>query len=1023
MNRFSRAREYSKPVSPFDMDFIGKAMAYKQNKVDANKALIQDTIDNIMSLTIDKPEARDYLYNRVEQLVTNVNAYSGSDLSNDNVARNISAYINNALDDTVLNAYAGTMEGRKTEQYYDQLQRDDPDRYNERNKAFDMAPYYRWIQDGKAGSRLAPLQISKYVDYSKEAQDVLKQMREAQKNGMEWQYPDPDNPGYFITKKIDRMTPDEVQQAVYNSLGQDAHKQIFIDGWYMANTQPELFTPEALNQYVSGVNGDYDRSKAVITAQMAGAVGNSERYDELRRSYDLLDARRTEFNNKARQIFSSGNREEMGAFMVENNFLRGMGQTWSYDKSSVKMETDPSYWSKKNYERNLANDQVNAAKIAADLKLRERTLEMNERKTASEIALNQSKIAANNAKIAREGGGGGPVNYSGVGVITDVETTGSQAPFTAEDYIQAKLNTYGSRIQESVGNILKDLTPENREALNAWIEDAKASGDPEYSGLSDEEMVVAYFDKNGGATNDMLTDGSALDSYSSIKDIQIQMDSPMKVIKSYDAYQEDVLAGAPEAVALYAQNNDIPVVYPNGTFGYTKDINNATVANALGLEFLDEVFGANVGVGVNPANLVPGVRFYSSIDAKKASSPAMSNLLSKISEMNGEHVTFNDVFMDAGENGWIIRPREEGEPYTVTMLRGLLDYKIANDRKDVVSGAADVVLNLLKPGSLAGTLGAALPKIFKSEENQVKDLVKKVSDPKVFADMAEAEVKIRTPKEHTVSKTDKPGSLKRQFYDKIRELYIASGTYESYGNALTKLRKDKIPFPDTVSLRESVNEDGTIGYTLVLHNDERNAIPISAETLAANNILIDNRDLIEAKDLERKVVDVNVGADTNTAYSKHLINMGIPGIASKMEIMNRMLDTHSDIFRRPPVEGEESSSSYIPTEVGEEAVAFSEGIDKFQVGAQGYVSNGVQGIKVFIYDGSQKSAEKTPIYQYTLDNIPYANETMKRLSVCPQYFVIKGADLALAKYKAGLARGTQAGKDDWNKFVNVVKKK
>lgn len=1040
MNRFSRAREYSKPVSPFDMNFIGQAMAYKQNKVDANRALIQDTIDTIMSMDIAKPEAKQYLYTRVQDMVNNVNSYRDSDLSNDGVARNISAYINNAIDDTVLNAYAGTMEGRKLEQYYDRQMLEDPEHYNERNKAFALAPFYKWQQDGNPGSRLAPLQVSNYVDYNKQAQDVLKQMREAQKNGMEWQYPDPNDTGYMITKKIDKMTPAEVQQAIYNSMSPEARKQIYIDGWYMANTQPDSFTPEALSNYVSGINGDYDRNKAALRAQMAGAVGDSQRYDELRNSYDLLDEQRTAFNNQARQIFSSGNIEQMGAFMVENNFLRGMGQTWSYDKSSIKMENDPSYWNRMNYQQRLVEDQRNAAKIAVDLKLKEtkisadikakeRSLNIQEQLAAADMGLKQSQIelnAAKAAKLAKEGKGGGKTgangltDYSGLGVVTDAELSKMGDGITAEDYVQGRINQFSSSIKDNVTKILTDIKPADREALNAWIEEAKSSGDPEYTGLSNEDMVVAYFDKNGGAANEMLTNGNALDSYSNIKDFQVQMDKPMKVIKEFDAYQNDVLSEAEDVILNMDENRKFPYISSNGEIwrdriGYLRGKEDFEqkkgryLANMLGYEYLNEISGLSANARFDAQRTLGiDVDVRKAIDVEKASKPAMTNLLNKIAEYNGEHVNFEDVFVDTEGKGWAIKSEEEGEPYTVKMLRDLWEYKLKDDEQTSLG-------NALK-GPLYGTISA-----LREGDDPVKDLVKRATDPKVFADLANEYVQERTPKKMTVSKKAEDKDEK-EFYDKLFGLYGAIGEADPYISSLSKFQKAKAKTPDSVSIMEDAMADGSIGYSIYINGDPSNRVPVPARTLAENGINIASDTFIKTKDLDLRKAKVNVGSNTNSVYSKHLINTGVGGIASKPEIMNTLLDSYPEIFRAPATDST-GVASYVPTPMGEEAIEMANGVDKFEVGAEGYTSNGVPGIKVYLYDASQKDEQKTPVYQYTLDGVEYANETLKRLSICPQYFVVKGYEMAIGTYKAGAARGTQAGKTDWDRMLKVVRKR
>lgn len=1039
MNRFSRAREYTPPKSPFDMNFIGQAMAYKQSKVDANRALIQDTIDNIMSLTIDKPEARDYLYQRVEQLVNNVNSYRTSDLSNDAVARNISSYVNTAMDDTVINAYAGTMEGRKMEQYYDRLMMEDPEKYNEANKAFAMSPYYNWLRDGKAGSRLAPLQVSNYVNYTKEAEDVIKQMQKAREGGMEWQYPDPENDGYMITKKIDQMTPDEVEQAIYNSLSPGARKQMYVDGWYMANTRPESFSEEGFNGYVSTVNSGYDRKKAALTAQMAGATG--ERYDELRRSFDILEQRRGQFNNQARQIYSSGDRAQMGAFMVENNFLQGMSQTWSYDKSSRKMEKDPAYWEKRKYELDLKKLEVDAAYKAEQAKNAAEELRIKKSTAEADIRLKDAQAQ----KALKEAGGKSGAG-SNMGVTFDAEAEYSEKkPGTLT---QARLNTAQKAIDESTRNLINQLSKEGVESIGAWMEEAKASGDPKYDGLSDQEMFVTYFDENGGATNSYLANGSALDEYRSIVDARNEMDRPMKVLKKFDEYQSDVMSMLPEAALEYARNNPFLYVRSHGT--YLADLvdfdanrpsglsDEEVIANVVADKYLDEIYGTDIGFTTTPDPLtsfgalgipVPRITLKEGIDIEKASTPEMAGVLNKISNILGESAKLEDVFMDTGEYGWIVKPEKKEELKTTKIIRGLIAARSSGSGSGagfyvdsyikhlkILGGAgAKGIANLLPGGAAIGMVADAVSRVIASND-PVSEIIKRAADPNVLAEIENENFKERTPKAKQLIKDSKEDKAE---YERWVNLYVGQVEAKGYATNMGKFAESKIKAPNVIAIQEVVADDGTIGYSMYMNGDKSTAVQVNKRTLDENGIIIDDRNLLSVKDLGLKTKKVSVASEDNRNYARALSNMGIRGVATKTEIMNTLLDSHPEIMRENNVD---ESGSYVPTQIGQEAVVAAHGVDAFEVGLEGFTAGGVPGLRVYLYDASKGESSKVPVYQYVIDGVEYANEAVERLEICPQYYVTLGYEHCLAEYKAGRARGVNTGKRNWNNLLRVAAK-
>lgn len=1004
MNRFSRAREYSKPVSPFDMNFIGQAMAYKQSRVDANKALIQDTIDNIMGMTIDKPEAREYLYGRVEQLVNNVNAYRNTDLSNDSVARNISSYINNAMDETVLNAYAGTMEGRKMEQYYDKLMLEDPERYNERNKAFAMAPYYRWLQDGKAGSRLAPLQVSNYVDYSKQAQDVLKQMREAQKGGMEWRYQDPDNPGYFITKNIDKMTADEVQQAVYNSMSPEARKQIYIDGWYMANTQPQAFTPEALNQYVSGINRDYDRDKAALRAQMAGAVGDKQRYEELRRSYDILDDRRTSFNNKARQIFSSGNIEDMGAFMVENNFLRGMGQTWAYDKSSTKMENDPSYWNKKRLEWDMSKAQIDAVYRKEDLNIRRERLGFEREELdfkreqlaldteykRSQIDLNRAKAMKTLSGVSDGNEGAGVGNYAGVGVSVNTVMDASGDLLPADKRVAAELKTYTDDRDKNVMNLTNALTPEAKSDVNAWISKAREESPGQYASLSDQEMVIKYFDENGGFANEYLQRNNALSYLQNAKRATRYLDAPLKIANEYQDYQAAMISDNKDRAAeIIANSDDIVVV---GYDGEIVPVSKAAylsggelLANALAEDFIINSSSIETNLGLFSSKPL----FLNRLDVDKVNSPSMVSYFKQISRLVGEDVSIDDIFVP-DETGRYYEI-SDSDSYVAKLMRGVSAMRAAGRKRPVGSqGIPRLPLNI------AG----------------VREIASLINNPSEFDSLSNKYINtLVTPLGQAVSEKAPAESAEREFYIDLHTLYsnIADP------GAVEKMEKNP---NKTAALASVVDPNtGSVAYGIYMNGDQRNMVAVDAATLKRSGIDIEATRKTPVDKMTPAYNSVKLAASTNDIYAEYISGLtGATGFASKTEIQNSLLDEYPNLLSISTPQG------LAATDFGREAINLVENIEKIGVGIEGYANGSSRGVRVSLYDNSKDESSRVPVYTFNIPGIEWGDTAQDWLDACPQYFVLQGLRNTLDEYRIGVGRGNLSAKSAWDSIYRITTK-
>lgn len=168
-SQYSILRQYAPYVSPYNIDLVKDVMMYKQQKVDAAREKIYTQVDYLMGQEIDKPEARAYMEDKMSGVIANINQkFKGMDLSSDGVTRAIQGEISSVLDDTVINAIAGTKEGRRMHKMLSDLQINNPELYSAANAYAALKPYNEWVNDGKAGSRLAPLRYTPYTDYNKE---------------------------------------------------------------------------------------------------------------------------------------------------------------------------------------------------------------------------------------------------------------------------------------------------------------------------------------------------------------------------------------------------------------------------------------------------------------------------------------------------------------------------------------------------------------------------------------------------------------------------------------------------------------------------------------------------------------------------------------------------------------------------------------------------------------------------------------------------------------------------------------
>ena len=142
-SQYSILRQYTPYVSPYNIDLIKDVTVYKQGKVDAAREKIYTQIDYLMGQEIDKAESRVYMEDKMANMIANINQkFKGVDLSSDGVARSIQGEISSVLDDTVINAIAGTKEGRRMQKEISAIRQNHPELYSPINEWYAMSPYY-----------------------------------------------------------------------------------------------------------------------------------------------------------------------------------------------------------------------------------------------------------------------------------------------------------------------------------------------------------------------------------------------------------------------------------------------------------------------------------------------------------------------------------------------------------------------------------------------------------------------------------------------------------------------------------------------------------------------------------------------------------------------------------------------------------------------------------------------------------------------------------------------------------------
>lgn len=486
-SQYSILRNYGKYVSPYNMDVMMQGMGYMQQKIDTNRQAINEYADYIINSDIIKPQDREYLQNRLNGLIQDVNnVYRKSNLASDGIARSIQARLGEALDTRVLNAIAGTREYRSFSQKIEDMKLNNPKQYSAINEAVALLPFYEWANDGQVGTRMNPIHYTPYTDYNEEMNKMMKDFVSLNK-GKKFSVPeivDGKPTGRMRDITVDEMSQSQIRSIAARSISQNAKAQMQIEGQYLAMTNPGMFsgmtTEQFVNKYVSG----FDAEESVLLAKLKGAEASPSAKVAIEASLqEVREQRRALVEEATSFIGNNMNPARAGEFIVRNEFLDGVSARWSYNNSSESYSADDYYFK------------------VRDLDFKER--EFSWRQKSKEIDQNLKL-----REIMTKEGGNSPGAFSGVMIeLEKVQPNVTPENIFDNQYIQNENNI-------SIGekDLISSLNPVDLRGIENDIQNNPSI----YPGGVNSENIMAWITNNGGGSSSVLSSPEMVGRYEAL---------------------------------------------------------------------------------------------------------------------------------------------------------------------------------------------------------------------------------------------------------------------------------------------------------------------------------------------------------------------------------------------------------------------------------------------------------------------------------------------------------------------------
>lgn len=855
-SQYSILRQYAPYVSPYNIDLVKDVMMYKQQKVDAAREKIYTQVDYLMGQEIDKPEARAYMEDKMSGVIANINQkFKGVDLSSDGVTRAIQGEISSVLDDTVINAIAGTKEGRRMHKMLSDLQINNPELYSAANAYAALKPYNEWVNDGKAGSRIAPLQYTPYTDYNKELKDRIDFISKLHK-GAKVQIPILDKDGYptgavqEVTK--DMLTPEQIASFALSGLSDKARQQMQVEAIYMVDSNPSLYSYDSVLGFMNKQISDKQRYVDALTADLSGLGSDPAKKEmvenEIKRAKSEIASMKSEFSRIDERIYDP----YLGAMkVIENNFINNAAASYAYDNSSFIIKADELYWKTKEYDQRerLANLNFEKWKIE---------FEYERNRDIAEFEYGKNKDEARIAKLMSSGAGaaGGRAGSRAmqVGVGTNSGGTISANPIETKNIsiseeTHKKFNKAYTDLVTSGSRLSTALGAENMKNIQAAISRNMMDETSGYKYLMDEEKLLKYIKGNGGLSNDMFDKlpmaerKAATDAYMQLNSAVDKMDIENDRIKKENKIYDNIVSEIANAIAQ--REGGKPEEY---------------IAYATALS-LNDILRKNRGT---VGDVESGVRYYG-----KGFSPA--DIVTIRKRVKNDGIDLSKVFERNSKSGRYF-------------------FKKYDDVKNSFSdGEEKVFFNALY--SISGMAGVGNHVV---SDINIANQITKVQDDGIN-EIRKEYLELYSP--NTVTYSTKLTSKEAGYREMgvLRDLFTKKMAEHPVGKS-----KSSSATIESFSLTESgIADNGEKTYSLVAnHTGEREEIDIVevSETELINNGIDPgiNTPSVDIGGYESGIIRPTFGSDTNMWYPKMLENSDISpayaSVSSMMKVLSDMIN-------------------------------------------------------------------------------------------------------------------------------------
>lgn len=352
-------------VSQVPVDDYVRVGMIKQQQYNAGVEKVQGYIDSVAGLEVIKPEQKDYLYQRINNIRQEVGKVVQADFSKQQIVNSVGSLTNKIAADPIIqtsvqstNAYRQGLAAMKDAKEKGKSSVSNEWDFNDQ--------FQKWYNDKDVTTRFSG-SFTPYTDVTSKISKIIKDIdpnvhiednpfvRNADGSIKVGKDGTPEIDFAMIEKSSTTLTPERIQAAISANMTQDDINQLRIDGRYSYRGQDAMGMKQVTDQsYQYRLDQINDVIEGLMVSK-ATANNDPQRAAAIDAQIEAYKNKATAYQNRYRQDIAAinSNLEGYKGSLYAQNWLTKFGDGYAYTKESLTYKENPYFMAA---ERRREND-------------------------------------------------------------------------------------------------------------------------------------------------------------------------------------------------------------------------------------------------------------------------------------------------------------------------------------------------------------------------------------------------------------------------------------------------------------------------------------------------------------------------------------------------------------------------------------------------------------------------------------------------------------------------------------------